>query len=71
MEEEKLWKRLRDRPNFQGCSSKEPRGLAGEERGRRGRVGGEKVPSEALACLLIYSSIFIMISANCSGRTGE
>lgn len=24
-----------------------------------------KAPSEALACLLMYSSIFIMISANC------
>lgn len=25
----------------------------------------EEAPSEALACLLIYSSIFIIISANC------
>lgn len=35
------------------------------------RVEGEKAPSEALACLLMYSSIFIMISANCVGRRAE
>lgn len=45
-------------PTFKARSSKREPSRVGE-----GEWG--KAPSEALACLLIYSSIFIMISANC------
>lgn len=45
-------------PSFKARSSKrEPSWVSQGEWG--------KAPSEALACLLMYSSIFIMISANC------
>lgn len=45
-------------PTFKARSSKTEPSRVGE-----GEWG--KAPSEALACLLMYSSIFIMISANC------